>query len=117
MNQSISEEFRDTFKPTIGTPKGYEGSTMLYAPYEEVIHWVEYKFQSKISEAVTEAKMQRGLELFPVVQEEISKAIAEDRKELREKVEGMKTYTGGSSVNEKDKRVNKQEVLSLLEEK
>lgn len=40
--------------------------------------------------------------------------ISAREKELVEEVEKMKTYTGGSSVNEKDRRVNKQEVLSII---
>ncbi len=69
-----------------------------------------FKDQNKYAEVEIE-------KIKAFIQSKISEAIAAERKELREKVEGMKTYTGGSSVNEKDKRVNKQEVLSLLEEK
>ncbi len=40
--------------------------------------------------------------------------ISAREKEIADEVEKIKTYTGGSSVNEKDKRVNKAEVLSIL---
>ena len=40
--------------------------------------------------------------------------ISAREKEIEDEVEKIKTYTGGSSVNEKDKRVNKAEVLSIL---
>lgn len=41
-------------------------------------------------------------------------AVSNREKEIAEEVEKMKTYTGGSSVNEKDKRVNKAEVLKII---
>lgn len=41
-------------------------------------------------------------------------SVAREKKRMSEEVEKMKTYTGGSSVNEKDRRVNKQEVLSII---
>lgn len=88
MNQSISEDYLDRFSEVA---KGLGLSKDIANKLANFIHY----------EVLSEKK----------------KALTADRKELREKVEGMKTYTGGSSVNEKDKRVNKQEVLSLLEEK
>jgi hypothetical protein len=44
----------------------------------------------------------------------IASAVAKRELEIADEVEKIKTYTGGSSVNEKDKRVNKAEVLSIL---
>ena len=44
----------------------------------------------------------------------ITTAVVKREKEIADEVEKIKTYTGGSSVNEKDKRVNKAEVLSIL---
>ena len=35
-------------------------------------------------------------------------------REISEAIKKMKTYTGGSSIEEKHKRVNKQEVLSII---
>lgn len=46
--------------------------------------------------------------------EALENLLEQERNRMSEEVEKMKTYTGGSSVNEKDKRVNKQEVLSIL---
>ena len=44
----------------------------------------------------------------------ITTAVAKRELDIADEVEKIKTYTGGSSVNEKDKRVNKAEVLSIL---
>ena len=41
MEKEIIKQFRSIFKPIVGTPKGYEGSTMLYVPYEEMVHYLE----------------------------------------------------------------------------
>ena len=44
----------------------------------------------------------------------IENLLEQEKKRISDEIEEMKTYTGGSSVNEKDKRVNKQEVLSII---
>ncbi len=47
------EDFRSTFKPIVGNPKGYEGSTMLYVPYEEVIHYLQHSMSTVEQNAYT----------------------------------------------------------------
>ena len=44
----------------------------------------------------------------------IENLLEQERKRMSDEIAVMKTYTGGSSVNEKDKRVNKQQVLSII---
>jgi len=54
-----------------------------------------------------------------VTEEEVdtltSQIIKNTLEEVGRMVEGMRTFTGGSSVNEKDKRVNKAQVLEILD--
>ncbi len=44
----------------------------------------------------------------------IENLLEQEKRRISDEIEEMKTYTGGSSVNEKDKRVNKQEVMSII---
>ncbi len=124
MNQSISEELMEELAAIEHT---------RWANWQKWCHQVfkDGKFEefmprwerqiatpySELSEEEKESDRREVRSYLPLLESKISKALTAEKKELREKVEGMKTYTGGSSVNEKDKRVNKQEVLSLLEEK
>ncbi len=52
--------------------------------------------------------------LLKEIHHQIASAVEAREMEISEAVKKMKTYTGGSSVNEKDKRVNKAEVLSII---
>jgi hypothetical protein len=45
--ESWEEEFRTIFKPDM-THVEYQGSHMLYVPYEEVIHWIDKTIQKEI---------------------------------------------------------------------
>lgn len=49
-----------------------------------------------------------------VLHHKIASAVEAREREISEAIKKMKTYTGGSSVEEKHKRVNKQEVLSII---
>jgi len=65
MNEIINkrlETFREVFKPIVGTPKGYEGSTMLYVPYEEVIHYLEHSIKEAYEAGRLSEKMAQEVE-------------------------------------------------------
>jgi hypothetical protein len=55
-----------------------------------------------------------GERLRTAIQDAITTAVEAREREISEAIKKMKTYTGGSSVEEKHKRVNKQEVLSII---
>lgn len=124
MNQSISEELMEELAAIEHTRlanwQKWCHQVFKDGKFEEFMPRWERQIATPYSELSEEEKESDRREVrsyLPLLESKISKALTAERKELREKVEGMKTYTGGSSVNEKDKRVNKQEVLSFLEEK
>ena len=89
----------------------------------ESIEWEEDSWcVSIVAEAMTFARTEPigkdashiTRKLREKVSQAITTAVAKRELEIAEEVEKIKTYTGGSSVNEKDKRVNKAEVLSIL---
>lgn len=90
-----------------------------------LVNQLENFISQAIAEAVEETE-QRGFQkgIQSVETEESDNLLIQynlgkedERKRIEEAVKKMKTYTGGSSVNEKDKRVNKQEVLSIINQK
>lgn len=57
------KKFREIFKPIVGTPKGYQGSTMLYVPYEEVVHFLKHSQQQLLESLEEEFKKKKKLEV------------------------------------------------------
>ena len=79
----------------------------------ESIEW-EKKFDKKFGLLDGESWEPLHTELKAFISQAIASAVVAREREISEAVKKMKTYTGGSSVNEKDKRVNKAEVLSII---
>ena len=72
------------------------------------------KFCSKTSEPKYSVWNAAALAYPEEIKSFIENLLEQEKRRMSEEIEEMKTYTGGSSVNEKDKRVNKQEVLSII---
>lgn len=79
----------------------------------ESAEW-EKKFDTKFGLLDGESWEPLHTELKAFISQAIASAVEAREMEISEAVKKMKTYTGGSSVNEKDKRVNKAEVLSII---
>ena len=88
---------------------------MINQPIEE--KWKE-EFEKFIRHPITQKKNEPRMFFSVILADDVKSFIEnlleQERKRMSEEIEEMKTYTGGSSVNEKDKRVNKAEVLSIL---
>ena len=72
------------------------------------------KFCSKTSEPKYSVWNAAALAYPEEIKSFIENLLEQEKRRISDEIEEMKTYTGGSSVNEKDKRVNKQEVLSII---
>jgi hypothetical protein len=86
-----------------------------HQPIEE--KWKEEfnkKFCSKTSEPKYSVWNAAALAYPEEIKSFIENLLEQEKRRISDEIEEMKTYTGGSSVNEKDKRVNKQEVLSII---
>ncbi len=95
-------------------------------PIEEKWKETRKELELKVGEALGEASMcwsetpkgvfesDKALVVANNLISFIENLLEQEKKRMSEEIAEMKTYTGGSSVNEKDKRVNKQEVLSII---
>lgn len=72
--------------------------------------WME----EKVKEWLSKGNAKEWPEVVVFIEKEISIAKAELLSKIEWEVEAMKTYTGGSSVNKKDYRVNKEAVKEIL---
>ena len=88
---------------------------MSNQPIEE--EWKE-EFEKFIRHPITQKKNEPRMFFSVILADDVKSFIEnlleQERKRMSEEIEEMKTYTGGSSVEEKHKRVNKQEVLSII---
>jgi len=84
-------------------------------PYRNEDCPIDYPKESEWEERLQLLYLERDTEpTIGTVKSFIRELLSQREKEIADEVEKMKTYTGGSSVNEKDKRVNKSEVLSII---
>ena len=79
------------------------------ADYERWSRQIDTPY-SELSESEKESDREESRNYLPLIEN----LLEQERKRMSEEIEEMKTYTGGSSVEEKHKRVNKQEVLSII---